>query len=267
MSIKIYKEPRLRNPYLLVSWSPDVASLGARVTGYLKKALEAQECGEIEPLGFFALSGVAIERDLVQFPGSKFYFSHGHELLIFESTQPQRQHYQFLNLILDVAQSFKVRQVFTLGGMASGIAHSARRRIFTVVNRPGLKKDLAKFGLETEMFYQGLPSISSFLLWLARGRGIDGVSLWQEMPFYLAAVGDWRATKTTVELLDKGLGLHTDLDSLGQKAASQEVRLEQLRQLRSEIDGFIRRLEGGGELTQDEAQKLAGEVAEFLGGS
>lgn len=248
----------------MVSWNPDVAGLGATVTGHLKKAIEAQECGEIEPVGFFALSGVAIERDVVQFPSSKLYFSHGHEVLILESTQPQRRHYEFLNLILDVAQSFKVKQVCTIGGMASGIAHSAKRRVFTVVNRPGLKKEMAKLGLETEMFYQGPPSISSFLLWVARSRGIDGVSLWQEMPFYLATVGDWRATKTMVELLDKGLDLHAGADGLDREANSQESRIELLRQRSSEIDVFIRRLETGGELTQDEVQKLAGEVAEFL---
>lgn len=267
MAIKIHKEPRLRNPYLLVSWVPDVASLGTRVTGYLKKAIEAQECCEIEPVGFFALSGVAIERDLVQFPSSRLFFGHGRELLILESTQPQRRHYQFLNLVLDMAQSFKVRRIYILGGMASGIAHSARRRIFTVVNRPGLKKEMAKLGLETEMFYQGPPSLSSFLLWVARNRGLDGVSLWQEMPFYLATVGDWRATKTMVELLGRGLDLPTDGDGLDREVANQEGRIEQLRQQSSEIDVFIRRLETGGELTQDEVQKLAGEVTEFLGGS
>ncbi|MBI4294968.1 MAG: PAC2 family protein [Chloroflexi bacterium] len=265
MSIKIHKEPRLRNPYLLVSWNPDIAGLGARVAGYLKKAIAAQVCCEIDPLGFFAMSGVTIERDLVQFPGSKLFFNHGHELLIFESMQPQRRQYQFLSLLLDMAENFNVKQVYTIGGLASGIAHSAKRRIFTVSTRPGLKKGLTKLGLETEMYYQGPPSINSSLLWVVRNRGLDGISLWQEIPFYLATVGDWRATKTLVELLAREFGLHLDPAELDLEIASQENRIEQLRQQSSEIDGLMRRLEAGKELAQDEAQKLAGEVAEFLG--
>jgi len=53
------------------------------------------------------------------------------------------------------------------------------------------------------MNWKGPPAINSYLLWVAKKRDIPGVSLWAEIPFYLAVGEDFQAIKIGLSFLDK----------------------------------------------------------------
>ena len=242
----MYKTPDLQNPSLVVGWSQDVGKLGPKVIAYLNKKLGAEEVGEIEPEGFSSLAGVQIEDNLIQFPESKFYSCPRNDLLIFKSSLPRYEHYKFLNLVLDFAQHCgKVNELYTIGGIVSLMAHTAPRRISTVVSQPELKEMLARHGLETDMNYESppgeRPSLSSFLSWTAKRRNIAGVNLWTEVPFYLAAVEDLRAIKYTLWFLDKRFELNMDFGELNLKIRKQNGRIAELREQNLEVNRLIER--------------------------
>jgi len=262
MSITVHGDPGLHNPCLLVAWSSDAGRLGMEATDLLRGQVGASEFAEIEPLGFFPVNGVAIDNDIIRFPASKFFSCESHDLVVFQSVQPQSKLYAFLNLILDVAQRVRVKEIYIIGGLTSRVAHSERRRLRTIANQSDLKESLSRLGLETWMNYQGPPSMNSFLLWAAHNRGIPGVTLWGEVPFYLSALVDWRASRTVLEVLDTRFGLHLDFKGLDREVEDQEARIGQLRQERLEIDRYISKLERGEGLTQDEAEELVREVAD-----
>ena len=71
--VRTWGQPRMRDARLIVGWMMDAGGLGGAVTGYLRDELNTEPFAEIEPVDFFALSGVAIINDLVQFPESRFY--------------------------------------------------------------------------------------------------------------------------------------------------------------------------------------------------
>lgn len=266
---KIYKKPNLQSPSLVVRWSQDVGKLGIKTIGYLHKKLGIEEVGEIKPLGFFSFGGVKIEDDVIQSPESKFYSCPRNNLLIFESNPPRYEQYKFLNAVLDFAQHYyQATELYTIGGVVSLMAHTAPRRISTVVNQPELKQTLARYGLETNMNYQTppgeRPTLSSLLLWVAKRRNIAGVNLWTEVPFYLAAVDDLRAIKYTLWFLDKRFELDIDFGELDLEIKRQNERIKQLREQNLEINKFIEMLESGIMLSEDENKKLAKEVTEFL---
>lgn len=266
---KIYKTPNLQSPSLVVRWSQDVGKLGIKTIGYLHKKLGIEEVGEIKPLGFFSFGGVKIEDDVIQSPESKFYSCPRNNLLIFESNPPRYEQYKFLNAVLDFAQHYyQATELYTIGGVISLMAHTAPRRISTVVNQPELKQTLARYGLETNMNYQTppgeRPTLSSLLLWVAKRRNIAGVNLWTEVPFYLAAVDDLRAIKYTLWFLDKRFELDIDFGELDLEIKRQNERIKQLREQNLEINKFIEMLESGIMLSEDENKKLAKEVTEFL---
>lgn len=266
MPIRIYGEPKIQNPYLLVGWSPDGGSLGSRVMDYLIKETGAEEFCELEPAGFFPLDRVDIDDDVIQFPDSRFFASESRNLVIFRSSQPQKKHLAFLGLVLDVAERLRASEICTVGGMISGIAHTSERKIVSVVTRPELKRQLAAPELATGMDYQGgPPTVNSLLLWLTQNRNFDGLSLWQEIPFYLAEMPDLRAVRTMLGFLDGRFGWHLDLTELDRQVASQEQQIDLLRQQHTEIGEYISRLERGDELTAEEGQRLASQVAESLG--
>ena len=266
---EIYKQPRLQNPSLIIGWSEDIGQLGPKVIDFLIKKLGGEKFGHIEPADFFTMGGVAIKSDTIHFPESESYSCEDRNLVIFRSDAPSYEWYRFLNLVLDIAEHYcGVKELYTIGGMASLTSHTHHRRILTVVNQPELKEMLSGYGLTTNMNYRtppvGRPTISSFLLWAAKRRNIGGVNLWEEIPFYLAQEEDPRAWKTMIEFFDKRFNLALNLDEIDQRIEEQEQRINQLRIAKPEIDECLAKLERGGELTQTESEKLVKEIDDLL---
>ena len=114
------------------------------------------------------------------------------------------------------------------------------------------------------MTWEGPPAINSFLLWLAHKRGIPGVSLWPEVAFYLAATQDPRAAKVVLSFFDRKFELSLDFTGLDSEIKEQNDKLALLRTEDPEIDKYIRTLEIGISLNEEEQLRLAQRVTEFL---
>ncbi len=264
MSITIYEEPALQHPRLLVTWSSDAGRLGTNVVDCLKEQIDIRVFGEIEPLGFFPVNGVAIDDDVVQFPASKFFYCSSHDLIIFQSMQPHSKQYAFLNLVLDVAQKLKTSEMYIIGGLNSRSTHSEKRRIRTIANQLEFRQHLSRLGLETFMNYQGPPSINSYLLWVAKNRDVPGATFWGDIPFYLSPLTDWRASRTMLEVLDRSFDLNFDFWSVDRELQSQEVSMERLMQENLDISNYVGRLERGEELTRDEVEAFVRKVIDWM---
>ena len=268
-AFKVYGKRELQDSSLIVGWGEDVANLGTRVIDYLNKKLGTEEFGEIEPMDFFPLGGVPVENDIAQFPESKFYSSHEKNLVIFKSNAPRAEWYKFLNSVLDVAEHYcHVKELYAIGGMVSLSAHTAPRELLPVSNLPTMKKTLGKYDLGGDMDYETppgqRPTLSSFLLWVARNRGIPAVSLWLPMPFYLVATEDAAACRKVVDFFDKRLSLGIDLKDLDDAVARQNEKLAEIRFSFPDVDGRIKNLESNIGLSQEDSEKLASEIEEYL---
>jgi len=258
------RQPELQNPSLIVGFSEDAGELAPKVIDYLNEKIKGESFCEIEPSEFFSLGGVAVEDSVAQFPESKFYCGERKDLLIFKGSEPQFERYQFLQTVLDVAQHHcKIRELYTISGTISSIAHTTPRSILTVFNQPEFQEKLRGYGLE-DMNWEGRPALNSFLLWAAERRSIPGVSLWPVIPFYLAAVDDWEAQKRVLEFLDERFGLGIDFSDINEDVVKQNEKIAQLRTRSPEVDSYVQKLESNLALTQEETEKLAGEVKKFL---
>jgi len=267
--VKIYKELDLRRSSLVLGWSEDIGNLGLKATGYLNQKLEGQEFAEIEPEDFFPLGGVAIKGNLAQFPESKFYACHKHELVVFQSDSPTVEWYKFLNSVLDIAeQHCRVKELYIIGAMVSFGAHTTPRELIAVVNSAEMKEVLSQYGLARDMDYQTppgeRPTLNSFLLWIAKGRNIPGVSLWVPIPFYLAAVEDVQAQKKVLSFLNERLDLRIDFSDLDHELQEQNERLARVRSRFPQIDDYINRLESNLMLSEEENEELIKRIEDFL---
>jgi len=264
--LEIYETPKLHSPSLIVGWQTrDVGKLGPKVIDFLNERLGGREIAEIKPLGFFPFGGIRFKDDLVQVPESKFWACEKDNLLIFRGDEPVFEHYQFLNSVLDFAESYcHAKELYTLSGVVSFIAHTSPRRILTVFNQQELKKSLQGYGLEN-MTWEGPPAISSYLLWLARRRGIPGVSLWPEIPFYLATTEDPQAIKLSLSFLNRRFNLSMNLGEFDSEISDLNEKMVKLRKEDAEINEYINSLENGLRLDEEEQLKLAEKVYELLG--
>jgi proteasome assembly chaperone (PAC2) family protein len=262
---EIYQIPQFQSSSLIIGWqTQDIGKISSKVIDFLNEKLGGREIAEIKPLGFFPLGGTAFRDDVIQVPESKFWACEKNDLLLFKSDEPKFEWYKFLNAVLDLAESHcKARELYTINGTVSSIAHVTPRRILTVFNQPEFQKRLRGYGLE-DMNWQGPPAISSYLLWVAQRRGIPGVSLWPEVPFYLAAREDPEAIKLTLSFLDRRFNLGLDLRKLDKEIKKQNDKIARLREENSEINKSIIMLERGLPLNEEEQTKLAQEIYELL---
>jgi proteasome assembly chaperone (PAC2) family protein len=266
--LKFSWQPKLKSPSLVVGWSGDASTLGAKVTDYLNKKLGGQSFGEIEPTEFFPLAGVTIEDDLVRFPESRFYAFPKNDLVVLRSDPPSYDWYKFLTLILDTAENCHVKEIHAIGGMVSLSAHTAPRQLLGTFNLPELKEALSPYNLDREMNYETppgqRPTLNSFLLWVAKRRNIPAVSLWIPIPFYLLTVDDPKAEKRVLEFFNRRFNLGMDLSDLDEEIRNQNEKLAQARETSPEIDESIGRLESNLSLSPEENQRLAREIEKFF---
>jgi len=260
------QQVKFENPSLIVGWQKDAGQLSPKVIDYLNKKIKSRSFCEIEPADFFPLAGVTIEKDIAQFPEGKFYCGQRDDLVIFRGTEPGFERYRFCNGICDLAQHHcKIKQLYTISGTISSIAHTHPRKILAVYNQQELQNELRGYGLD-DMTWEGKPAISSFLLWVAQKKGIPGVSLWTQIPFYLAAGEDFGAIKRTLSFLDKrfNLDMAPAFAGVDEKITEQNAKIARLRQEDSEINRYIGALENGLSLNEEEQLELIKAVTEIL---
>ncbi len=268
---KLFIKPKLESSSLVIAWNQDAGRVGPKVADYLNKELASRELAEIDPEGFFSLSGVSVEDDIAQFPESKFYWCRGKSLVIFKSDIPRYEWYEFLSLVLDIAEKYcKVKEIYTVGGMVSPGAHTTPRLLLSVANSAEMKRMLRQYDLISDMDYETQdgqrPTFSSFLLWAAKRRNIAGASLWVPVPFYLLAVEDPGACKKVTEFFDRRFELNINFTDMNDEITRQDRKIAQIRSQLPELDGYINKLENDLGLTVDESEKLVKEMEEWLRG-
>ncbi len=268
-TVQYTAKPEFRSPTLIAGWAMDAARLGWRVTDYLINKLGGQPFCHIEPVDFFSLGGVSIDRDLVNFPTSQFYACPEKDLVIFQSTPPGHEWYRFLNLVLDVAQDYcHVSEFYTVGSMISLGPHTAPRQLFATFGSQEMKEELSPYELSREVNYEtppgGKPTLNSYLLWAVKRRNIPGANLWVPVPFYLVSSEDPASYRKVSEFLNNRLDLGMDLGDLDEGTRVLNEKIAEIRATSPEVDGSIGKLENNERLGEDEGEKLVRQIEELL---
>jgi hypothetical protein len=251
MGVRLYREPELENPTMVASW-PGIGNIGVIAVDTLRNLLGAEELGEIEPWDFFYPKKVIIrngELKDVEFPTSKFYFKRTGEtdLLFFVGEeQPSdggrtyaegKKAYQMANLVLDVAQKFRCKRVYTSGAAVAPIHHTARPKVWAVPNAKSLISEVKNYEntiLMSEIEGRGgqgnITGLNGLLLGVARKRGIEAICVMGEIPVYLQGfpLPYPKASKAVLEVLTAALGIEIDLDRIAGFIEQSDNQIEQL---------------------------------------
>ena len=280
-AIRLYTEPKLSNPLMIAAW-PGMGGVAIVAAKYLTERLDAQEFGSIEPDEFFDLGGVLIENSVVEeigIPEGKFYFydsGEGNDLIIFMSeAQPQMKGYGLANLVLDVAQRFKVRRLYTFAAAPTHIYHTNRPKVLAVATNPRLVQELEKYDV-TLLREGSISGLNGLLLGVAKQRNIDGICLLGEIPIYTTQVANPRSSKAVLEILTQMTGLEIDMTEIDSWAKETDREIEEkMAHLReffrveaSELIDYFERLaaqKGGEEMQPDySTDELVKEIERFL---
>ena len=266
--LKYLASPELSHPTLIVGWRTDAGSIGERVLTYINEAMALKQLAEIEPVGYFQLSGVEVSNDVARLPDCRFYYSESSQIITVVSDIPSFEVHLFLKHILDLASKLVVSHIVVLSGFPTMSSHNTPNPMLANFSTPLLKDWLSGDGVNTEIDYFSPPGqkppISTYLTWEAKQRGIEAVSLWQPIPYYLAPFTDDTGAQRVISILRQKLAIPIDLELAHEAARKQREKVAALRLSTPDVEKYLNMLESNLSLTEYEAGALASAVRQAL---
>jgi len=295
MSYKLVSEPQLESPDLIVGW-PGIGNVGILAVDTLRRQIEAEYLGEIEPEPFFYPNGVVIKNGILEslnFPGSRFYFKKmpGRDVMLFIGEEQPAESgstyasggkaLEMANLVLDVAQKFGCRRVFTSGAAVSAIHHNYTPGVWAVAASSALLGEINKMRggryiseLQGRGAQANISGLNGLLVGVAAQRGLAAACLMGEVPDYLARspMPYPSASRSVLELISRLYDIkldYTELDEMRRQMGDiveqffnqfpDEVRekISQRAQARAEA-------EGGEIITEEDKRWMADHIEDLF---
>jgi proteasome assembly chaperone (PAC2) family protein len=302
MGIRLYKNVDLKEPFFIVGW-PGIGNVGLIAVDTLRKMLNAEFFGEVEGYEFFNPRKVKIKDGLLlnlEFPSNKLYYSKRGEsdfLFFVGEEQPKRgvtskyaegeEAYNMANLVIDIAERFKCKHIFTSGAAVSYIHHTMLSKVWAVPNDDSLLPEVKKYPdvvLMSEIEGRGgqgfISGLNGLLIGVAKKRGFKATCFMGEVPIYLQGlqVPYPKASRAVLRVFNSMFNLDLDLTNFDNIVLEAEGKInevyeeipleirEQLEKLK-EFD-YIKRSELQ-PLTDENRKRFWDEISEFLkkGGS
>ncbi len=293
MAIIIRKEPELKRPDILVGW-PGIGNIGILAVNTFRQEVQAEEIGEIEPWDFFYPSRVRIRGGVLEemeFPSNKFYYKRfeNRDLLFFiGEEQPSGRGrlyaeggkaYEMANLVLDVAERFGCRRIYTSGAAVALTHHMVKPRVWAVATTEELVAEAKSYvntmpmsRVEGRGNQGNITGLNGLLIGVARKRGIEGVCLMGEIPDYLSRVPFPypRASQSVLEVLAAITGVSVNVGVLDDMAAQMESVIENVynqfpQGIRERIEQRKEIIQAGpGAITEEDEDWIKEHIDEFF---
>jgi len=277
------KLPDLRQPDMVIAlagWS-DAAKVATGTVLYLARTLDAVGFAQIAGDQFYDFSAARPEITinnglikLIQLPGnSLFYWQNDkadHDLVLFHGIEPHLHWQKFVDAVLEIALSLKIRRVYALGGLHDNIPHTMEPRMSGVVNKDELLSILKDHNIEP-INYHGPSSMHSFLMTACAQQGIEAISLWGHAPFYVRVETNHMVCLGLVKKLIELMEIEVDLTELIKAGEYLNEMLNRLLGDSEELQQYIKTLEEQYEIDgtaprepSPGAERIIREVEDFL---
>jgi uncharacterized protein len=223
--VTISERPELRDA-VLVEGLPGIGLVGKLAGDHMKDELKAVKFAEIHSP--FLPPQVNIQDDgTIKLVNMELYYWKGSRDLIFlvgdfQGITPDSQ-YQLAEAVLDVAQQFSVKRIYTLGGLGTG-AITSNPRVFGAATTKGLVAEHEKYNI----IFKGGGAIfgaSGLLLGLSIPLNIEAICLMGETH---GQIIDAKSAEAVLATLSSILGVPVNMGELEKKAKQTEEQLGQM---------------------------------------
>jgi proteasome assembly chaperone (PAC2) family protein len=231
MELHFTEKPALNKPTLIAAW-PGMGMLARMSADFLIQQLGAKLFAEIRSPSndIYFNDGVGEISHYLH----RFYYKkreQGDLIICSGEIQPQTINgiYELANKVLDVAEKFGTKQVYTFAAVPN--PQDVAPSVFGVVNQPKLK-DFLKENDVTLVSGEGkINGLNGLLVGVAHERKMNGICLLGEIRYL--DVPQPRTVKAVLATLMKILDLKLDLTDLEQQADEIEKKLAEIRERRS----------------------------------
>ncbi|MBU2540360.1 MAG: PAC2 family protein [Candidatus Omnitrophica bacterium] len=233
--IKFTRKVKLKSPIFIAAW-PGMGNVAIKCATYLKDSLHAEEFAILDTADLFYPDEALVKEGIIQvpyFPKGKFYYWKNklgrNDLIIFisESQPSADKGYFYTHKIMEVAESFQVKKVFTFAAMPAPIEHTQKSNVWFAATDRAFCLDLKRFKAK-RMDTGQISGLNGLLLSIVRERGQRGVCLLGEVPLYTIQIDNLKASLAILEIFTKVLGIRINLDELRIQAQLQEEEMNRL---------------------------------------
>ncbi len=249
--------------WLVAAW-PGMGQVGSIAAGYLVHALGAKPVQELPARGFFDIEQVEVKGGVVVRPHLPRNVLHrwqasenGPELLIFMAeAQPTIDSHEFAHELLDRAAKLGADAVISFASVASQLHPSKAPKAFGVVTQPDMKADIERAG--AGMLQDGqIGGLNGVLLGAAAERGLPGICLLGEIPYFAGAVANPKAARVVLGAFSKLTGVPVDTSELSKHDEKvDQIMLDLLERLKQQAE------QNGAEISLPEDPEEADEFAD-----
>ncbi len=232
--LRVTQKPEVNNP-VLVEGLPGVGHVGRIAAKHLCTELKAKKFASmysdsLPPQILIKRSGMILNMK------NDFYYwkasNKKQKDIIFvigntQSATPEGQ-YGLAEKILDVAAEYKVKMLYTLGGLGVGRLVE-KPRVFGAVTHKKFIPELEKLGVVVRRDGTGqIIGVSGLLLGMGTLRGMDGICLMGETSGYYL---DPNSARAVLSVLTKLLNVEIDMSKLTKKAKDAEKKVAEAQKM------------------------------------
>jgi hypothetical protein len=219
---------------MLAAW-PGIANVAMIAATYLAHKLNPKPLAEVIAPYFFDPIGVLVRDNVVespQFPESRFFYWKNQpgkrDLIIFiGDDQPASKTYEMAHTVIDIAERFGVKRLYTCAAALTRIHHSEQPKVWGAATREELLADLKARNLVMGGDLQ-ISGLNGLLLGVAKERRLDAVCLLGEVPHYASRLPNPTAALSITEALLKILDVEVELGELKEQAVEASGRLKEM---------------------------------------
>ncbi len=235
--IKIIEEVSLDNP-IFIEALPGIGHVGKLAADHLIDELDAVKFAEIYS-PYFPPQVFIGEGGIIENMYNELYYlkSQGEDnrdfIILVGNTQglsPEGQ-YSLCGDILDFVEPFGVKELFTLGGLATG-QPVEDTKVFGAATDTEKIEILEEVGVEIRSSDGGIIGASGLFLGLGQLRGMSGACLMGETPGYFI---DAQAAEAILIKLSKLLKIEVSTDELEKRAEETKAMIMKAQQMEQEM--------------------------------
>jgi proteasome assembly chaperone (PAC2) family protein len=224
----------LNDPWLLAVW-PGMGHVALNAGLYLVAKLAMRQIAHLSSRDLFDVEHIEIEEGIVKLgplPQNRFFVwqdpKKKHDLIVFVGeAQPSTGRYGFCHRLLDAAMEMGVKRFFTFAAIATQLHPATEPHVTGVATDGQALKELQEE--KVKILEDGqIGGLNGVLLGAGTERGLRGIGLLGEIPFFASQLPNPKASKAVLEIFLKMIDIDVDLSDIQKQADAMEIKLTEL---------------------------------------
>ena len=238
MGVTFFHEVEDANDPLFVmafsGWN-DAAESATAAARYLIQHFQGKRVAQIQPDDFFQFADQRPTVKLsetgerqITWPLNEFFYCQtpglARDLLVGIGTEPHLKWKHFSRDVLAIGSHYDARMIVTMGALLAGDLHTQPSHLMAIATDPLLVKPS---GVEITR-YEGPTGIVGVIHTLMQDEGFPAVSLWVNVPHYIASLSNPKATRALLNKLSNLGGIEISLEDFDIAIDTFDGQVEQI---------------------------------------